>query len=43
MNLIDNNNFDPAYPNVYKWDSHKNRIAGDLIAFIDDLRAVGYT
>ena len=43
LNLIGNSNFDPAYPNVYKWDSHSNRIAGDLIAFIDDLRAVGYS
>ena len=43
LNLIGNNDFDPAYPNVYKWDSQKNRIAGDLIAFIDDLRAVGCT
>ena len=43
LNLIGNTNFDPAYPNVYKWDSHNNRIAGDLIAFIDDLRAIGHT
>ena len=43
LNLIGNNNFDPAYSNIYTWDSHRKRIAGDLIAFIDDLRAIGYS
>ena len=27
LNLIGNNDFDPTYPNMYKWYSHKNRIA----------------
>ena len=43
LNLIDNNGFDPEYPNVYRWGSHKNMIAGDLIDFIDEIRAIGYT
>ena len=40
LNFIGNSDFDPVYTNVYKWDSHRNRIAGDIITFIDDLRAI---
>ena len=43
LNLIGNKDYNPAFPNVYKWDKHVNRIAGELIAYIDDLRAIGFS
>ena len=43
LNLVGNSDFDPSLPNVYKWDNISKRIAGDLIAFVDDLRAIGYS
>ena len=42
LNLIGDKNFNPAFPNVYKWDERKKRISGDLIAYVDDLRSIGY-
>ena len=43
LNLIGNIEFNPALPNAYKWDSVLKRIAGDLIAYVDDLRAIGFS
>ena len=43
LNLVGSKEYNPSLPNVYKWDSIAKRIAGDLVAFIDDLRAIGYT
>ena len=43
LNLVGSKKYNPALPNVYKWDSRAKRIAGDLVAFIDDLRAIGYS
>lgn len=43
INLIGDKNFNPTFPNVYKWDERKKRIAGDLIAYVDDLRSIGYS
>ena len=43
LNLIGNKDFDPRLPNVFKWDSINQKVAGDLKAFVDDLRAVGYS
>ena len=40
--MIGSSNFYPTYPNIYEWDSNKNRIPSDLIALIDDLVAIGY-
>ena len=34
--------FDPAKPNVAKWNDIVDRLAGDIITFVDDLRASGY-
>ena len=42
LNLLGSKQYNPSLPNVYKWDKVAQRIAGDLIAFIDDLRAIGY-
>jgi hypothetical protein len=33
--------YDPTLPRVMKWDEPINNIAGDLVAFIDDLSASG--
>ena len=43
LNLIGSKDYNPTYPNVYKWDSRMKRIAGDLIAYVDDLRALGFS
>ena len=43
LNMIGNKDYNPALPNVYKWDSINNRIAGELLAYIDDLRALGFS
>ena len=40
LNLLGNANYNPAFPLVYKWDSRLRRIAGDLVSYIDDLRAI---
>ena len=43
LNLIGNANFNPSMPNVYKWNSAMKRIAGDIKAYVDDLRALGWS
>ena len=43
LNMIGEENFNPTFPNVYKWDYRKNRISGELIAYVDDLRALGFS
>ena len=43
LNLIGNQEYNPTFPSVYKWDRTKNRIAGDVVAYVDDLRAVGFS
>ena len=43
LNLIGSTGYKPSLPNVYKWDKISNRIVGDLVAFIDDLRAIEYS
>ena len=35
--------FNPALPYVYKWDALNMRIAGEILAYVDDLRAIGYS
>ena len=42
LNLPGSHDFNPSLPWVMKWDSLLNRIAGDIIAFVDDLRASGF-
>jgi hypothetical protein len=43
LNLPGDPGFDPTFPEVMKWDSMFGRLAGDLIAFVDDLRISGYS
>ena len=40
LNSIGNPDYNPSYPTVYKWDERAKRITGDLIVYIDDLRAI---
>ncbi len=42
LNLPGMLEFDPSKPNVVKWNDVVDRLAGDIIAFVDDLRASGY-
>ena len=34
--------YNPALPNVYKWDTSKQKVAGDVVAYVDDLRTIGH-
>jgi len=43
LNLIGNENFNPSLPNVMKWNTIYHRIAGDIKAYVDDLRAIGWS
>lgn len=43
LNLLGNEDFNPALPNVMKWNRLAKRIAGDLKSYVDDLRAVGWS
>ena len=36
LNLLGMRDYDPQHAKVLKWDSRKNRLAGDPIAYIDD-------
>ena len=39
LNLIGDKAFNPTLPRVMKWDCDINNIAGDMLTFVDDLRA----
>ena len=43
LNLVGADNYDPAMPNVYKWDAVNARLAGDVLSYVDDLRVVGFS
>ena len=43
INAIGDKRYNPALPNVFKYDEVHKRIAGDLIAYVDDLRTLGYS
>ena len=43
LNVLGHPKFNPSLPNVIKLNSKTNRIAGDLRAYVDDLRVVGYS
>jgi hypothetical protein len=43
LNLPGNPAYDPTLPQVMKWDKVINNITGDIMAFVDDLRASGLT
>jgi hypothetical protein len=43
LNLPGDASYDPSRPRVMKWDFHEDRLAGDFVAFVDDLRASGAT
>ena len=35
--------FNPALPYVYKWDTINKIIVGEILAFVDNLRAIGFS
>ena len=43
LNLFGNKNYNPALPSVIKWNSLAKMMAGDLKAYVDDLRAIGWS
>jgi hypothetical protein len=43
LNLPGSESYNPSRPRVIKWDSVLDRMAGDLIAFVDDIRGIGQT
>ena len=43
LNLPGDPAFDPSKPHVYKWDEALEKIAGDVLSFVDDLRVSGFS
>ena len=43
LNLIGSENYNPSLANVFKWDKTDRRPAGDIISYVDDLRAIGFS
>jgi hypothetical protein len=43
LNLPGDPRYDPTLPRVMKWDRAIENIVGDLVAFVDDLRASGHS
>jgi hypothetical protein len=42
LNLPGDKVFDPTLPWVMKWTATAGQMAGDVVTFVDDLRATGY-
>jgi len=42
LNLIGQDDYIPSYPNVMKWNDLEDRQAGNIIAYVDDLRVIGW-
>jgi hypothetical protein len=36
LNLPGDESFDPTFPKMMKWDDLFDRVAGDMVAFVDD-------
>jgi len=43
LNMIGNSDFNPSLPNVFKWNAKAQRMAGEIKAYVDDLRALGWS
>ena len=43
LNLPGMESYDPTSPHVFKWNSSVERIAGEVVTFIDDMRACGFS
>jgi hypothetical protein len=43
LNLPGMKEYDPTMPHVYKWNSVAKRVAGEIVTFIDDMRACGFS
>jgi len=40
LNLIGSEDYNPALPNVYKWNDLVSNLAGEIKAYVDDLRVI---
>ena len=43
INAVGSKDYNPALPNVYKYNRVNKKIAGDLIGYVDDLCTIGLT
>jgi hypothetical protein len=43
MNLPGTKTYDPTKPNIYKWNEGARRVAGEIVTFIDNMRAFGFS
>ena len=43
INTLGNEDFNPSLPWVFKFDSIRKRTAGDAPAYVDNLRAMGWS
>ena len=43
INALGNKDFNPVLPLVFKFDSIRMLIVGDLRAYVDDLRVIGWS
>ena len=43
LNLIGSESYNPSLPSVYKWNDLVENIAGEIKAYVDDLRVIGLT
>ena len=41
VNIIGTSVYNPALPNVYKWDQVNHCVLGEIIVYVDNLRAIG--
>ncbi|KAL7574604.1 hypothetical protein ACA910_002958 [Epithemia clementina (nom. ined.)] len=43
LNIPGSENYDPTLPWIMKWNVEANALAGDVVTFVDDLRATGHS
>jgi hypothetical protein len=43
LNLPESSDYNPSLPRVMKWNQAAKAIAGDVVTFVDDLRASGHS
>jgi hypothetical protein len=43
LNLPGADDYTPTLPSVIKWDRKSSSIAGDVVTFVDELRASGHS
>lgn len=43
LNLLGSKEYNPSFPWIYKWDDVHERISGEILAYVDDLHAIGFS